>query len=131
MPQITRNRINPLLFGKESKDLVFTGPQGKAIRHANFRHRVWVPAVGATGNDGLRIHDLQHTAASLAIKSGANVKVVQNMLGHKSAQMTLDRYAGLFESDQVDVARRMDQMRAEPACHENATKTLRIITCVK
>ena len=110
---------------------MFTGPQGEAIRHANFRHRVWVPAVGATGNDGLRIHDLQHTAASLAIKSGANVKVVQNMLGHKSAQMTLDRYAGLFESDQVDVARRMDQMRAEPACHENATKTLRIITCVK
>ena len=75
----------------------------------------------------LRIHDRRHTAASLAIKSGANVKVVQNMLGHKSAQMTLDRYAGLFESDQVDVARRMDQMMAEPACHENATKTPRII----
>jgi hypothetical protein len=70
---------------------------------------------------------MRHTAASLAIKSGANVKVVQNMLGHKSAQMTLDRYAGLFDSDQVDVARRMDQMMAEPACHENATKTPRII----
>jgi hypothetical protein len=41
--------------------------------------------------------------------------------------MTLDRYAGLFESDQVDVARRMDQLMAEPACHENATKTPRII----
>ncbi len=48
------------------------------------------------------------------------------MLGHKSAQMTLDRYAGLFESDQVDVARRLDQMLAEPACHENATKTTRL-----
>ena len=70
---------------------------------------------------------MRHTAASLAIKSGANVKVVQNMKGHKSAQMTLDRYAGLFESDQVDVARRMDQVMAEPACHENATKTPRII----
>jgi hypothetical protein len=49
------------------------------------------------------------------------------MRGHKSAQMTLDRYAGLFESDQVDVARRTDQMRAEPAWHENATKTPLII----
>ena len=127
LPDITLNRIKPLLIGKNSEDLVFTGPQGKAIRHANFRHRVWVPALGVTGNQGLRIHDLRHTAASLAIKSGANVKVVQNMLGHKSAQMTLDRYAGLFESDQVDVARRMDQVMAEPACHENATKTPRII----
>ena len=46
---------------------------------------------------------------------------------HKSAQMNLDRYARLFESDEVDLARRMDQVMAEPACHENATKTPRII----
>ncbi|MFC7925080.1 tyrosine-type recombinase/integrase [Microbacterium laevaniformans] len=35
-------------------------------------------------------HDLRHTAASLAISSGANVKSVQRMLGHASAAMTLD-----------------------------------------
>jgi len=126
LPQITLNKIKPLLEGRANQDLVFTGPQGKALRHANFRRRVWVPAVEVTGNQGLRIHDLRHTAASLAIKSEANVKVVQNMLGHKSAQMTLDRYAGLFESDQVDVARRMDQMMSETPCHENATKTTRL-----
>ena len=38
-------------------------------------------------------HDLRHTAASLAVQSGANVKVIQRMLGHKSAAMTLDVYA--------------------------------------
>ena len=70
---------------------------------------------------------MRHTAASLAIRSGANVKVVQNMLAHKSAQMTLDRYARLFETDQVDVAHRMDQMMSETPCHENATRTPRII----
>ncbi|WP_235677696.1 tyrosine-type recombinase/integrase [Bifidobacterium longum] len=33
----------------------------------------------------LTCHDLRHTAASIAISSGANVKAVQRMLGHKNA----------------------------------------------
>ena len=49
-------------------------------------------------------HDLRHTAASLAISSGANPKVVQRMLGHSSAAMTLDTYADLFDSDMDSVA---------------------------
>jgi integrase len=49
-------------------------------------------------------HALRHTAASLAISSGANPKVVQRMLGHASAAMTLDTYADLFESDLDSVA---------------------------
>ena len=47
----------------------------------------------------LTIHDLRHTAASLAISAGANVKAVQRMFGHASAAMTLDTYADLFEDD--------------------------------
>ena len=47
----------------------------------------------------ITVHDLRHTAASLAISRGANVKVVQRMLGHKSAAMTLDIYADLFDDD--------------------------------
>lgn len=49
-------------------------------------------------------HDLRHTAASLAIASGANIKAVQQMLGHRTASVTLDTYAGLFESDRVSTA---------------------------
>ncbi|MDO0975979.1 site-specific integrase [Mycolicibacterium frederiksbergense] len=54
-------------------------------------------------------HDLRHTAASLSIASGANVKVVQRMLGHKSAAMTLDVYADLFDDDLTAVADRLDE----------------------
>ena len=50
------------------------------------------------------VHDLRHTAASLAISAGANVKVVQRMLGHASAAMTLDTYADLFADDLGAVA---------------------------
>ncbi|BBZ39302.1 tyrosine-type recombinase/integrase [Mycobacterium conspicuum] len=49
-------------------------------------------------------HDLRHTAASLAVSAGANVKAVQKMLGHKSAVMTLDTYADLFDKDAEAVA---------------------------
>jgi hypothetical protein len=50
---------------------------------------------------------LRHTAASLAVSAGANVKAVQRMLGHASAAMTLDRYADLFD-DLDAVAERLD-----------------------
>lgn len=60
-------------------------------------------------------HDLRHTAASLAISAGANPKVVQRMLGHASAAMTLDVYADLFESDLDAVAENVGRMWAQRA----------------
>jgi len=57
-------------------------------------------------------HDLRHTAASLAISAGANVKAVQRMLGHASAAMTLDTYADLFEDDLDGVASALDAQRS-------------------
>ena len=53
-------------------------------------------------------HDLRHTAASLAVSAGANVKAVQRMLGHASAAMTLDVYADLFDDDLDAVADALD-----------------------
>lgn len=46
-----------------------------------------------------KIHELRHTAASLAMQAGANIKSLQNMLGHESAALTLDRYGHLYRSD--------------------------------
>jgi integrase len=42
------------------------------------------------------------------VSAGANVKAVQRMLGHKSAVMTLDVYADLFDDDLDAVAARLD-----------------------
>jgi integrase len=77
-------------------------------------------------------HDLRDTAASLAVAAGASVKAVQRMLGHASAAMTLDVYAGLFDDELDDVADRMsaaaesaritaDQLRTGPTPDEKAT----------
>lgn len=61
-----------------------------------------------TNIDGLSPHGLRHTAASLAISAGANVKVVQRLLGHASAAMTLDRYGHLMDADLSGVAKALD-----------------------
>jgi site-specific recombinase XerC len=53
-------------------------------------------------------HDLRHTAASLAVSAGANVKALQRMLGHAKASMTLDTYADLFDDDLDAVAASLD-----------------------
>ena len=82
------------------------------MRNHNFRSRVFVPAAKQIGMPGLTPHDLRHTAASLAVQAGANVKAVQRMLGHASAAMTLDVYAGLFGDDLDAVADRLDAAAA-------------------
>jgi integrase len=94
--------------GRQPDDPVFTAPQGGPLRINNWRPRVFDPACAAAGIEGLSPHDLRHTAASLAVSAGANVKAVQRMLGHASAAMTLDVYAGLFADDLDDVAARLD-----------------------
>ena len=53
-------------------------------------------------------HDPSHTAASLAVSAGANVKAVQRMPGHAKASMTLDVYADLFDDDLDSVADSLD-----------------------
>ena len=40
----------------------------------------------------IRFHDLRHTCATLLFSQGANPKVVQEMLGHASVAITMDRY---------------------------------------
>lgn len=108
LPRFLVDDLTTLLAGKGPEDLVFTAPHGGVLRLMGFRRRVFDRATEAAGLAGVTPHELRHTAASLAIASGANVKDVQRMLGHASAAMTLDVYAGLFEDGLDDVADRMD-----------------------
>jgi integrase len=56
----------------------------------------------------------------LAVAAGAKVNSVQAMLGHASAAMTLDVYAGLFDYDLEGVADRMDSLQGgvSEMCHD-------------
>ena len=94
--------------GKQPDDLLVTTNSGTPLRLRNWRRIVWNPAVEAAGLSDITPHDLRHTAASLAVASGAHAKSVQRMLGHASAAMTLDVYSGLFDDDLTSLADRMD-----------------------
>lgn len=87
---------------------MFTSLLGKPLRNLNFRRDHFDPAAEAAGLAGLTPHELRHTAASLAVSVGANVKSVRWMLGRASAAITLDVYSGLFDADLDAVADRLD-----------------------
>lgn len=98
--------------GKSATDLVFTGPHGGFIRRPHTSHGTtswFIRALETAGLPRMVVHDLRHTAASLMVSAGANVKSVQRALGHKSAAMTLDVYAGLFDDDLDAVSDALDQ----------------------
>jgi integrase len=116
IPNFLVDMLAEVMHDASPDDLVFTTWRGKALRNLNFRRDVFDRAAEDAGLAGLTPHELRHTAASLAVSAGANVKAVQRMLGHASAAMTLDVYSGLFDDDLDGVAARLDE-----ECHPIAT----------
>jgi integrase len=89
---------------------VFTTPQGGPLRVIAFRARVWRPATHKADLDGLRIHDLRHTAGALWIAAGANPKEVAARAGHTSVSFTLDRYGHLYPEPDTALRDRLDAL---------------------
>lgn len=108
VPSFVAAMLADVVAGQPADAPLFTGPSGGLLRGNNFRRRSFDRAAASIGLPGLTPHHLRHTAASLAVSAGANVKAVQRMLGHASAAMTLDVYAGLFGDDLDAVADRLD-----------------------
>jgi integrase len=105
--------------------IVFSAPEGQPIRLENFRWRDWRPACKSAGIEPLRIHDLRHTCASLAIAAGADVLVLQRMLGHASAAMTLDRYGHLMPDQAEEIARRLSSAADQAAASSVRLREIR------
>jgi len=102
--------------GKDRSSLLF-GDGLDYVRPPDSRNGWWIRALTTAREldqdfpEALTRHDLRHTAASLAVSSGANVLVIQRMLGHASAAMTLDIYSDLFDDDLDAVATALDVAR--------------------
>jgi integrase len=68
---------------------------------------VWRPAVQQLGLDGLRFHDLRHTAATLAAAAGATTKELMERMGHTSPAVAL-RYQHVMADRQAAIAAALD-----------------------
>lgn len=76
---------------------VFTTPDGRRSHHSNVTRslRVWAKKAGVRAD--LKVHDLRHTYASMAIASGMDVAELARRLGHANPGITLRTYVHFFE----------------------------------
>jgi integrase len=131
LPRFIIDDLARHVAGRAPNDLVFTGERGAVMRSQTFQRAALTKAADELGIPGFHPHELRHTAASLAIASGADVKVVQQMLGHKSATMTLDQYGHLFGdrldvvADAMDAARTSALADVSQMCHGGEVVQLR------
>lgn len=107
IPETLAKELRLLLEDRKADALVFPSHKGGFLTSTEFR---WVfdPAAKSVDLNGVVPHGLRHTAASLAISAYANIKVVQRMLGHKTAMLTLDLYGHLYPDDLDAVAEGME-----------------------
>jgi integrase len=94
--------------------LIFSGPKGGSLRKT-WVARHFKPAVADAALDPLRVHDLRHTAAGLAIALGAHPKVIQERLGHSSIKVTLDTYGHLFPNLDAALTAGLDELARQAA----------------
>jgi len=86
--------------GKSPDAWLFDGPEGGPLQESNWKRSVgWSQATTAAGKPGFRVHDLRHTAASMWLAAGADPKVVQRVLGHATAAMTMDLYGHMIDAN--------------------------------
>ncbi|GIM97822.1 tyrosine-type recombinase/integrase [Paractinoplanes toevensis] len=74
---------------------IFTTPDGRALRPDWLTHR-FATLVTASGPPPIRLHDLRYGSATLALAAGADLKTVQDMLGHTSYAFTADTYTAIL-----------------------------------
>jgi integrase len=88
--------------------LIFTDPLGRPP-HPETVTSAFRALVGRSGLGSLRLHDLRHTAATLALSAGVPVVDVSEMLGHSSAAVTLNVYAHVVAEGPRRVADALDR----------------------
>lgn len=88
---------------------VFASDVGTSLDPRNANHS-FGRAVNAAGLRRVRVHDLRHTAATLALQQGVNPKVVQEMLGHSSIMLTLGTYSHVVQPIRREAADRMNEL---------------------
>jgi integrase len=97
-------------YTEESPDaFVFLSSQGRHLRRSNFNRRVWQPAIRAAGVEGLRVHDLRHTAGTLATAAGGALREVMDRLGH-STTVAAVRYQHVMADRDAAIARELNRL---------------------
>ena len=92
-----------VLDGIKTRRSEWVFPSKNGLKPRHMPQEYWERLRKQAGLDWMRLHDLRHTYASLAIRSGVNLLMVGKLLGHGQAQTTM-RYAHLDDTTMRDAA---------------------------
>ena len=104
-----------------SSDQTFIFPGRSPGKHIHNLRKPWARICTKAGLSGVRVHDLRHTAASLALGSGASLAIVGRLLGHSQAQTTI-RYAYLEADPALRAANLIDKSIQEASAKKDAKR---------
>ena len=113
--------------GSQIDGLIFRTPRGKPIHERNLVQRVFKPMLRRAGLPNLRLYDLRHSFATLALRAGTPARLVSEQLGHASVAFTLDTYGHLLEESRSEAAERISGLIFDeaPGADRNSVETER------
>ena len=106
VPALRRHIRNKRTTSKEG--WVFPGNGGRALSPGRVSQR-FQRLIAQTDLPRIRLHDLRHTHASHLILAGANVKAVQERLGHSDVVVTLNIYSHVLPTTQREAVRQLER----------------------
>jgi integrase len=91
-PPILRDELKDLIAERKSRKCltIFCNEQGNPICHDNFSDRQFAKDLQRWGGRRIRFHDLRHTATTLLIANGVDVKTVKEICGHADISTTMN-----------------------------------------
>jgi integrase len=106
--RILKEKAN--VAGAKANDLVFTSERAGPIHEAKLVERHFKPLLVSAGLPNIRLYDLRHTAATLALAAGVSPKVVSEQLGHASVAFTLEVYSHVLPHMQDEAAMKVEAL---------------------
>ena len=91
--------ISPAAFDKWRRNFFVEHGLGSFDKEEVWYDRQGVKRYTRSGYHGFNLHELRHTQATLLIGQGADIKTIQNRLGHSTASLTMDIYAHAIEQN--------------------------------
>jgi len=112
-----RQRAEAAAFGPGYRDsgYVFTCLNGDPMAPDRLT-RTFKKLAALAGLPPVRLHDLRHGAASLALSAGVELKVVQEMLGHSSIVLTADTYTSVLPDAAYAAAEKVAALIIKAGC---------------
>ena len=102
--------------------LIFRTPRGRPIHERNLVQRAFKPLLKRAGLPNLRLYDLRHTFATLALRAGVPARLVSEQLGHRSIAFTLETYGHLLEETRGEAAQKLSDLIFGPGAGAESQK---------